>query len=42
MIIKKVESIYTKGTEHLVDGTHYVLATDEEFENGQKNSLGGT
>ena len=23
---------YTKGTEHLVDGTHYVLATDEEFE----------
>ena len=23
---------YTKGTEHLVDGTHYVLATEEEFE----------
>ncbi|MGN1183160.1 MAG: ABC transporter ATP-binding protein [Faecalibacillus sp.] len=22
---------YTKGTEHLVDGTHYVLATDDEF-----------
>ena len=22
---------YTKGTEHLVDGTHFVLATDEEF-----------
>lgn len=22
---------YHKGTEHLVDGTHYVLATDEEF-----------
>ena len=22
---------YLKGTEHLVDGTHYVLATDEEF-----------
>ena len=27
---------YTKGTEHLVDGTHYVLATDEEFEAIQK------
>ena len=24
---------YTKGTEHLVDGTHRVLATDEEFAN---------
>lgn len=22
---------YTKGTEHLVDGTHFVLATDKEF-----------
>ena len=22
---------YTKGSQHLVDGTHYVLATDEEF-----------
>ena len=27
---------YTKGTEHLVDGTHYVLATDEEFEKWTK------
>ena len=27
---------YTKGTEHLVDGTHYVLATDEEFEKWSK------
>ena len=24
---------YTKGTEHLVSGTHYVLATDEEYNN---------
>ncbi len=24
---------YTKGTSHLVDGTHHVLATDEEFAN---------
>lgn len=23
---------YTKGTPHLIDGTHYVLATDEELE----------
>ena len=23
---------YSLGTEHLVDGTHRVLATDEEFE----------
>ena len=23
---------YTKGNEHLVDGTHYVLATDQEFD----------
>ena len=27
---------YTKGTEHLVEGTHYVLATDEEFEKWTK------
>ena len=36
MIIKKVESIIQNGTEHLVDGTHYVLATDEEFEKWTK------
>jgi len=24
---------YTKGISHLVDGTHHVLATDEEFAN---------
>lgn len=23
---------YNKGTEHLVDGNHYVKCTDEEFE----------
>lgn len=27
---------YHKGTEHLVDGTHYVLATDEEFKEWTK------
>jgi oligopeptide transport system ATP-binding protein len=29
---------YTKGTEHLVGGTHRVLATDEEFERWTKNA----
>ena len=29
--ITLIDFNYHKGTEHLVDGTHYVLATDEEF-----------
>jgi oligopeptide transport system ATP-binding protein len=29
---------YTKGTQHHVDGSHYVLCTDEEFEMFKKNA----
>ncbi len=31
---------YTKGTRHLVDGDHYVLATDEEFEKWTREAAG--
>ncbi len=30
---------YTKGTEHLVDGSHFVKCTDEEFEAWTKKSV---
>lgn len=29
---------YTKGTDHLVEGTHYVKCTDEEFDRFMKNA----